>query len=261
MRYTPEDLAIFPPLGRALERLQATRLCLDLCFPTQCCSCGIEGSLLCSACMSQVKRIDAAQACPRCGAPFGALVCTECSTKPTQDLGADRVAVATLFSEITSAVVRTYKDKYDRRLALVIANFLTEAFFAHGFDCLPIQAITTIAPRPQNLRRRGFDHAALIARALSHRLSLPYLKFLHVSAVKDQRGLSRDQRSKNMAQAFIFDQGAAIYHAEHILLIDDVITTGATVRSAVSVLKEVGGLKVYVLVFARAYGGGDEGAW
>ena len=79
----------------------------ELLSPTRCASCERPGELICEKCRDAMVTIDPTQACVRCGAPFGSLLCTECEGI---DLAHDRCLAATVFEGPPSRIVRAYKD-------------------------------------------------------------------------------------------------------------------------------------------------------
>jgi len=99
---------------------------------------------------------------------------------------------------------------------------------------------------------RGFNQAELLARPVAKRYGLPLSTNLRRKRyTKSQAGLSEAERQSNLAGAFVVEDPSRLA-AQHILLIDDVFTTGATLRAAASVLKRAGAARVSALTLARA---------
>ena len=111
-------------------------------------------------------------------------------------------------------------------------------------------AVTFCPRRPGERLRFGFDQAQLIAKALANHLSLPYVAALRRKAGgKRQRGTSGEKRQNNVKGRFI-PRPQYELSGNIVILVDDVITTGATVRECASVLKlQMGAHKVYALSF------------
>jgi predicted amidophosphoribosyltransferase len=260
-------------------RQGAGRLCralLELVWPTRCAGCERLGALLCEDCQDALPRIDQSGACPRCGAPAGRLVCTECTPIYEQTGFAFRQARCALeFSALTRRIIIAYKDGGDRRLAPVLARILATA--------IPLEwrrwadAFTWIPADPRALRRRGFDHMELIARALFAQTGLRAVSILARRERKDQRRLNRAQRKDNMSQVFFVEEHPATSlgrppalsrhpavspgqaptpscrPVQRVLLIDDVFTTGATLDTATRTLLSAGIREVRVATIARVW--------
>jgi len=100
------------------------------------------------------------------------------------------------------------------------------------------------------VRERGFDHAALLARQVAKDLGLPVSRPLGRLGQSRQVGAKRPQRQIQMAdKIWVKNRGAVA--GQQILLIDDVVTTGATLKEASKVLRQVGATRVDALIFAK----------
>jgi predicted amidophosphoribosyltransferase len=217
---------------------------LELLCPTRCAGCDLPGAVLCDQCERDLPRVDPATACPHCGAPFGALVCTECwNTAWSFDAS---VALGSLEPPLSRAVV-LHKDASERRLAPVFGRLLAEVVrrdWPGWADC-----VTFVPATPKAVRRRGFDHAEAIAAAVAAALEMPLLPALARSAALDQRTLGRQARAANAAGSF----AAVAPVSGQVLLVDDVMTTGATLDAAASSLITAGAEAVRCAVLARAW--------
>lgn len=212
----------------------------EIIFPTNCVSCHASGVLLCQACLHELNWIDQLYICPHCGAPYGYLSCTECSdTQHTSDNYArwnvfNHCISALIYDEMAQKIIHGYKDELESRLSVVCAACI--AVGLDMFSCMPhisdeltFDAICFVPDTRAAVCKRGFDHMKLIAQALSRMLSCEVFDVLVHADTKDQRSLSRADRSINMHDSFyVFGDIAGA----RILLIDDVITTGATICEA-----------------------------
>ncbi len=203
-----------------------------------------------------MRFIDPACSCLHCGAPFGAMVCTECAGVGT-DL--DRCLAATVFDGPVGRVVRAYKDGGERRLAAEIASIMLaaavraqrEAPGRYGGLLVRADAVAFVPVTAAAFRRRGFDHMELIARNLSGRSDIPLMDALVKHGASDQREFGRSGR---LAEAFGAYEAVLPVRGKRILLIDDVITTGATMSAAAAALKAAGASHVDGLALARVWG-------
>jgi ComF family protein len=118
-----------------------------------------------------------------------------------------------------------------------------------------------IVPVPLHWRRawtRGFNQSELLAREIARRTGIPVVRALRRDrATAAQAGLSRGNRRRNVANAFRCRRAASLLHGKRILLIDDVMTTGATGSACARALKRAGAARVALLTVARADRGRD----
>ena len=219
----------------------------DLLWPPRCAGCELPGELLCDACRGALHRIDPSEACPRCGAPDGARGCAECGGREFAFQSARCVGV---FEPPLSRLVTVHKDAGELRLTDVLAELATEAA-ADWLDWA--QAAVAVPASPAAVRRRGFDHGALLGAAFAAASGVPAVDVLRARSRRDQRGLGAADRARN-ARAAITALPRVIVPAR-VLVIDDVFTTGATLDAAASALLGAGAGEVRVLAIARASGG------
>ncbi|MDR2672561.1 MAG: double zinc ribbon domain-containing protein [Coriobacteriales bacterium] len=231
------------PLSQAL---------LELVWPTRCAGCEAPGELLCPECRDSLLHIDHTTACPRCGAPYGRTICTECYAASGKQLFSFSQAVCALEMEaISGRMIVLYKDRNERRLADYYANLLFAAIPAVWFtwaDCL-----SWIPSDKRSVRRRGFDSMRPIATRLAALGKVPPVALLRKAIVLDQRRLDREQRRQNLIGSFALTDAAIQDRYSRILLIDDVFTTGATLDSAAAVLLTQTAIEVRVATILRAW--------
>jgi ComF family protein len=190
----------------------------ELIFTPKCLSCGLLGSNLCSACSSKIS--------PFAGKPITNVVQTYCAS-PYEGWVREKLI--------------EYKNGRQRN-APALASALMTVFqisdFANPITLVPIPSA------PEKIAVRGFDSISTLGAEVSRNLaSSPKLTsalFLK-SCVRDQVGLSAYERKKNMARAF----GARCQLSGDVVLIDDVITTGATMSSAAGILRFAGAQRVF----------------
>ena len=219
---------------------------LELLAPTRCGGCELPGVLVCDACASVMPRIEQEAACPRCGAPDGRGVCAECDGVEFAFSGA---RCAALLGTPLSRIVTVYKDGGERRLATPLAEIAATAVEAAVRE----PAAWTLVPVPASARaiaRRGFDHCDRLAGELADACGMPIGRVLSRRGGRDQRGLGREQRRANVGGAFTVTAETP----RRALLLDDVVTTGATLDAAARVLLDEGSEEVRAVALARAVG-------
>jgi ComF family protein len=156
--------------------------------------------------------------------------------------------------------VHRFKYEGHSALALPLARALA-AEAAPWLEALqrlhPPPALVPIPLHRRRLLRRGYDQAALLARAFARATGLPLCPVLRrIRPTRRQVGLTEAERTENLHRAFAV---TGPLPDAPLLLVDDVLTTGATARAASDALREAGARWVYVLTLARAVGEANPG--
>jgi len=225
---------------------------LELIAPTRCAGCERPGAVLCEWCADDIARYRSKHLCARCGAPYGELVCTECEG---QEFAFDRVlCLGELDGPLSRAIV-IYKDAFEVRLGPVLGDMLGQycvLWVARGGT--PIDTVTWIPPTRRAMRRRGYDHAGILALSVARRLGVRCEQYLARRLAKDMRMLSRQQRISEAADSYVWAQGdAPDLCGRHLMIVDDVLTTGATLNGAAQMLLGAQASTVTGAVLARAW--------
>lgn len=228
---------------------------LSLFFPPHCASCGADtaaGVHLCERCAGQARRIEPPR-CERCSEPFsGALfasfTCANCADRRLHF----ECAVAPYLSR---GVVREFihRFKYDREryLRQPLAAWLAEALADERLARRAFDLVVPVPLHPTRQRERGFNQAAELAALLSRRCRVPVRHALQRTRyTTTQTRLDREQRMENLRGAFRLRRSADV-RGRHLLLVDDVFTTGSTVDECARVLREAGAASVRVATVAR----------
>lgn len=221
-------------------------------WPTRCAVCDASGDVLCARCLRNLAYLDWWRACPRCGAPFGRVQCSECNPVSLARSGRaglpyDGCASAVVFDDRAARIIRTYKDCGEQRLADVIALLMARA-------CPPAwnpRALTFVPASSAAYRRRGFDHTEALARKAASLLDMPLAALFLRPRTRDQRSLSRQARWTNTEGRFKVPPGTTA--PTQVLLVDDVYTTGATLFGAADALRRAGAQHIWCLTFARVW--------
>jgi ComF family protein len=186
---------------------------IGLLAPFDCLGCCQEGSLLCESC--------------------------RLSLSPAPDNLA-----TTAYKGLAKDLVWRLKYGSSQEAARIIAR--------HMASLVPKSSKVVLVPVPtatSRARRRGYDQAYLLAKELSKQTGLPMLKCLARIGQAHQVGANRQQRLNQLNTAFRMTRSVRNFR---IVLIDDVITTGATMQAAAKALKKAGAVEVSFLAFARA---------
>ena len=188
--------------------------------------------------------------CPRCGVAFEGAgpnhLCGECLSNPPPF---ERAAAAFQYGGAAKdAILRL---KYGK--VAWIGERLGQRLVGTSARLETVDAVVPIPLHSRRLRARGFNQSALIAKPIARALGRP-LQAEVIRRVRDtdpQAGLAKTARAENIHGAFIVPRPRRI-REKRILLLDDVITTGETVKEAARVLLEAGAASVDVIAAARA---------
>jgi ComF family protein len=207
---------------------------------------------VCAQCLRSVTPLVAEHFCTVCGTPF-------LNASPLDAMGrcglcrrgATRFDAAFAFGEydgVLRRLIGLYKYEGVQPLAGPLSRLLVRAVpRAQRFDL--------VVPMPLHWMRqwrRGFNQAGLLAHKLAGHLKIPAVPALkRVKATVPQAGLTMAQRRDNVAGAFQLCRRESV-SGRHVLLVDDVLTTGATLNACAGVLKRGGARRVTVLTVARA---------
>src|SRR5271154_83722 len=248
-------IALPVQLNRAAGALRAVlHAALDLALPTLCPACRepVEGRGLCPACWSKLSFITRPY-CERLGIPFvyapgpGILSMEAIASPPSYN----RARAAVRFDEISRRLVHAlkYGDRLD--LAPMMGRWIGNA----GREILA-EAVALV-PVPLHWRRlwaRRFNQSAMLAAAISAESKVPVAgaALKRVKATAQQVGLTRSERALNVQGAFrVPEEGKAAVAGRRLVVVDDVLTSGATVDGCARALLRAGAANVDVLIFAR----------
>lgn len=199
---------------------------LDLFFPDRCAGCGGAGGLLCAACRGGLR-------------PY---------PPDEPPAGTDGATVAFVYDGALRGALHRLKYGRARRVAEPLGALLGEALLAQP---QPADALLPVPLHPARLAARGFNQSEALARAAALHCGVPLLT-TGLERVRDtghQAGLDRRARASNIAGAFVW-RGAA--PPERVLLLDDVLTTGATIAACAAALREAGVREVRACAVARS---------
>lgn len=237
-----------------MERLAAViRRCagavLDFALPPRCAGCGMvvdQVHSFCPDCWKQVEFLGES-GCSCCGLPLQATeqaTCARCLAKPPR-IARTRAAVA--YGDLSRSLA--IRLKYGRKVAIARTMAHHMAPLVKGD---PDALLVPVPLHRTRLWNRGFNQAALVARALSKRLNIRSnaLALRRTRRTPALKGMSPAQRRKTVAGAFrVLDKGAVA--GKTVILVDDVVTTGSTADSCARALKRAGAARVELVSWAR----------
>ena len=229
----------------------ASRALQEAALPNSCAFCGtrlpVTAAPVCAACDRDLPRI--ADACSRCGVPLvtaeaGAASCADCQRASPPFV----TTVAPLsYTFPVDAAIRALKFQRKLCYAAALGDVLLRSM-----QQLP-RDIEALLPVPLHWRRqalRGFNQATELCRPLCRQAGFSVLhQVVRCRATPYQSGLDAQRRQRNLTAAF---RVRGNIRARHVLIVDDVITTGATCRELARVLLDAGVMQVSVLAVARA---------
>jgi ComF family protein len=210
--------------------------------PHTCIACGLEGSVLCSSCLETAGEpiIPRCVGCHKLSTEFK--TCQSCK----HWLKADAVFVATVYEGIYEQLIKAMKFDAKRQASEPVAKIMMDALIN-----LPEGTLVCPLPTaPSRIRERGFDHTIMLAKYIAKSKGLEYKSLLGRKTNVRQLGSTRSKRLEQMEQEF-YAKDPEMIIGRNILLVDDVVTTGASISGAASELKKAGAKSVRAVVFAQ----------
>ena len=187
-------------------------------------------------------------------------ICHECEKKLPYTVGdsamqkfpfIDKCVSPLYYKDKVRASVHRYKfggcSAYSRRYAALMSDCVE-----NNLDCRSIDVISWIPLSKKRLHQRGYDQARLLAEEIAAKTGLPCRQLLQKVKNNSAQSLTRDakQRRENVAGVYTLDDGADV-SGLRILLVDDVVTTGATMSEAARILRKAGAKSVFGVTLAR----------
>ncbi len=246
-------------------------------FPIDCRVCGgpllrAEESAMCDGCLSQIER-QSMTLCACCGEGFGlensrlaglfdGARCAACRMVPPEF---ERAVAYGVYEDELREAVHLLKYERARGLATPLGKMLAEAVAEIAAREMVVVAVPLFAAKQ---RARGYNQSAVLADAAmaelrrrgGWKLTAAHGSMKRVGDTKSQFGLKPRQRRDNLRGAFVVSDAAAVTGRE-VLLVDDILTTGATARECARVLRAAGAERVWVATLARAQKLEKVAAW
>ena len=216
---------------------------ISIIAPENCISCGAEDALLCYECYSYL--LELGSICFICQkATPGHSPCHKHQTKN----GTDAVFMLQKYEGVIKDYLKSFKFEQKRSAASEIAKYMN--------DYLPYMntktLVTWIPTSPSRMRVKGFDHSRLIAKELARKRKLNYTELFTRNHETMLHLLTKEERQKNITSMYSA-RNSFVIKDKTILLVDDIITTGATVSECSKLLKKADAKEVMVVAFAKTF--------
>lgn len=210
--------------------------------PDSCLGCDTLGAVLCDECSSVFTYPDR---CFHCKNPsLGGLTCKKCK----KHTAIDAQCVVTSHESLGKKLVYAAKYGASREGADIMGRLIaTKLPYLDGASA----AILPIPTTPSRQRQRGFDQAVRIAQSIARKRRLPFRHVLRRITKSHQIGAGRKERFAHMKEAFGIPRGQD-FSGKTIIIHDDVVTTGATMEAAATLVKTYNAHKIIAAYFARA---------
>jgi ComF family protein len=250
------------PDAGAARLARAAGALLDLLLPRVCAACGRplqsgDTGVICGRCWSRLESLPAPH-CPRCGHPVPACgSCAWCALLPPFVRAVRSVCSAT--SGAGPAIITALK--YDGWTAAADGMAERMARLAWPLDVLEERAAVVPVPlAASRARERGYNQSELLARGLARRWGVPVWTgcIVRAKSTATQTRLTGGERRRNVCGAFRAVPGAVNFRGAHLVLVDDVVTTGATLNECATALYDAGARIVSYVTFGRAPAFGDR---
>jgi ComF family protein len=231
-------------------RLSIPDYFVQLTLPETCAGCGCIGFWICADCESQVQVLDSS-GCSRCGRRGRRRRdCPHCSALfPTR---LRRVRSGFRYAEPIRSAIQRFKYNGEYQRGYDLGNRLSERLDR----LVPLDQVDVIVPiplHPRRYRSRGFNQSEIIARVLGEYAGIPVdSPLVRIKNTSPQVRLTADERVENIRRAFAIDDTCRDRVPQtRFLLVDDVMTTGATIAAAATTLQEAGSGDLFGITVAR----------
>jgi len=223
---------------------------IDILFPPHCAGCGEWGTRWCENCQEKTHKITSS-ICEICGQPLDdstSRYCQRCQME-MDEVAFLAVRSWAVFAGPLKRAVHQLKYKKNLGLCTIFGGYLGNLLDQLGWQ---IDLITPVPLDRNRYRQRGYNQAVCLARPLGWSAGIPVKPQAldRVRITKSQVGLRLEERRENVANAFKADKNLTANLS--VLVLDDVVTTGATINACAVALRTARAKKVYGLTLARA---------
>jgi ComF family protein len=224
---------------------------LDIVFPRRCVGCGAVGRYFCTRCRYKIRFVGGQEyICPVCEKPaIDGITHPRCKTR----YSLDGLTSFFRYDGVIKRGIKAIKYRFVSHLASELITLISPASLLHVCNMMGDSA--TLIPIPLHASRfrfRGFNQAEILARRMGAQLNIPIKTDIlrrTINTVTQVEMKDKRERLKNMQKAFTVQTSLAA--VKNVVLFDDVFTTGATMRTAASMLKRNGVSRVWAVTIAR----------
>ena len=227
---------------------------LDLLFPKSCVNCNKGGTYFCPKCVQTINQSELV--CPMCERySLGGITHPMCKRR----WGMDGLWFLGVYEKPLKPAIQKLKYKWITDFAEILVNIMLEYWAKNPpliFDHIKKDRGVgwLVIPVPLHKRRqnwRGFNQSALLGKLIAQKLGLNYKDcLLRIKHTKPQMSLKSEERHSNIRNAFILNQEYDVSNKK-VLLIDDVWTTGSTLKECSAILKKSTVISVWGITIAR----------
>jgi len=223
---------------------------LNILFPENCPACekpalNHEISPLCSECWSSINPYSG-PICRMCGKPLPSDEAMNCGECLTEEPAFQYARSYGLYEDVLKRGINLFKYHGKKRLSKPLAEFLLQ------MDLPSADAVIPVPVHRKRLRQREFNQSALLAREVAKKQDAELIINCLVKTrdTQPQVGLSSEQRKTNLRGVFANNDNESV-RAKDVILVDDVATTGTTIRECSKVLKKAGAATIYAISLAH----------
>lgn len=187
--------------------------------------------------------------CIICGVDEYVGLCPLCNSKIKRAKSVDNVITYGFYGDVLKELILQFKYHKNFTAGDILSDFLVELILQNNIKA---DIICYVPMTKKSKRKRGFNQCELIANYIGDKFNIPVSNSIKkIISTVEQKTLSKDERSKNIEGAFSIENSKEFF-SKDIILIDDVITTGATINECIKILKRVGVKKITVLTIAKS---------
>jgi ComF family protein len=219
---------------------------LTVLQPTQCVLCDAATHhevAICEGCWADLPW-QQVSCCRQCGLASQGEICGSCLSHPPFF---DHTRALFQYAYPVDALLQAFKYQHQLHLGHLMVQLSLKQFYPHGIDCL-----LAMPMHPIRIQERGFNQSLELAKAIAKQWQLP-LATTYCQRIKNtppQASLPLKDRVKNIKGAFVCDH---YFKGKHVVIVDDVMTSGASLNELAKTLKQAGASQVSCWVIARTH--------